>query len=63
MIEPSTRARWRRTLVGATILLRHALGYIVGLFHLDRVVPFHHGLLGHPRRRRRIPVQSTSVSP
>ena len=50
MLEPFTRARWRRTLVGATILLRHALGYIVGLFRFDRVVPFHRCLLGHARR-------------
>lgn len=34
----------------ATILARHGLGYLVGVFGLERFVPFHRGLLKHPRR-------------
>ena len=34
----------------AEILARHGLGYLVGVFGLDRFVPFHHGLLGHASR-------------
>ncbi len=34
----------------ATTLIRHGLGYLVGVFGLERVVPFHRGLLKHPRR-------------
>ena len=34
----------------AEVLLRHGLGYVVGIVGLDRFVPFHRGLLGHPRR-------------
>lgn len=29
---------------------RHGLGYFVGAFGLDRLVPFHKGILGHPRQ-------------
>ena len=32
------------------ILLRHGLGYVVGIVGLERFVPFHRGLLGHDRR-------------
>ena len=34
----------------AAILARHGLGYVVGMVGWDAVVPFHRGLLGHPRR-------------
>ncbi len=34
----------------ANILVRHGLGYLVGVFGLERFVPFHRGLLKHPRR-------------
>lgn len=34
----------------ADALVRHGLGYLVGVLGLDRFVPFHRGLLGHPRR-------------
>ncbi len=34
----------------AEILGRHGLGYLVGMVGLERFVPFHRGLLGHPRR-------------
>lgn len=34
----------------ATTLARHGLGYLVGVLGLERFVPFHRGLLGHPRR-------------
>jgi len=31
-------------------LSRHGLGYLVGVFGLERFVPLHKGLLGHPKR-------------
>ena len=34
----------------ATTLARHGLGYLVGVLGLQQLVPFHHGLLKHPRR-------------
>ncbi|HZU05165.1 MAG TPA: AarF/ABC1/UbiB kinase family protein [Chloroflexota bacterium] len=34
----------------ADALVRHGLGYLVGVLGLERFVPFHRGLLGHPRR-------------
>ena len=34
----------------ADALARHGLGYLVGVLGLDRFVPFHWGVLGHPRR-------------
>ncbi len=34
----------------AGVLSRHGLGYLVGTVGLERFVPFHRGLLGHPRR-------------
>lgn len=34
----------------AQVLVRHSLGYLVGVLALERFVPFHRGLLGHPRR-------------
>jgi ubiquinone biosynthesis protein len=36
----------------AGVLARHGLGYLVGTLGLDPLVPFHRGLLGHPRRAR-----------
>lgn len=34
----------------ASALSRHGMGYMVGVFGLERFVPFHKGLLGHRRR-------------
>ncbi len=34
----------------AEVLGRHGLGYLVGMLGLERFVPFHRGLFGHPRR-------------
>lgn len=34
----------------ADALGRHGLGYLIGVFGLDRLVPFHKGILGHPRQ-------------
>jgi ubiquinone biosynthesis protein len=34
----------------ASALSRHGLGYLVGVFGLERFVPFQRGLLGHARR-------------
>lgn len=41
------RARYRQI---ADVLVRHGLGYLIGVLGLERFVPFHRGLLGHPRR-------------
>ena len=41
---------WKRYRQIADALTRHGLGFLVGTFGIDRVVPFHRGLLGHPRR-------------
>ena len=45
---PVDRRDRRRQIAG--VLLRHGLGYVVGVVGLERFVPFHRGLLGHPRR-------------
>ena len=34
----------------ADALSRHGMGYMVGMLGLERFVPFHRGVLGHPRR-------------
>lgn len=39
--------RYRRI---AEVFSQHGLGYMVGVFGLERFVAFHKGLLGHPRR-------------
>ena len=44
---PAHADRYRQ-IAGA--LARHGLGYLVGVFGLERFLPFHRGLLGHPRR-------------
>ena len=36
----------------AETLARHGMGYLLGVFGLERMVPFHRGLLGHPRREQ-----------
>lgn len=43
-------ARRSRARQIAEVLGRHGLGYLVGVLGLERFVPFHRGLLGHPRR-------------
>jgi ubiquinone biosynthesis protein len=43
----SHRIRYRQV---AEVLARHGLGYLLGQLGLERLVPFHRGLLGHPRR-------------
>jgi len=40
----------RRSREIAKALTRHGLGYLAGFLGLARFVPFHRGLLGHPRR-------------
>ncbi len=45
--KPSHIERYRQI---AGTLARHGLGYLVGIFGLGRFVPFHRGLLKHPRR-------------
>jgi ubiquinone biosynthesis protein len=35
----------------ADALSRHGMGYMVGVFGLERFVPFHRGVLGHQRRK------------
>ena len=51
--ESSTTARRRRMLTLAGVAFRHSFGYLLGLAHLDRFVPFHHGRFGHARRAAR----------
>lgn len=36
----------------ADVLTRHGLGYLAGQVGLERFIPFHRGLLGHPRREK-----------
>ncbi len=43
-------ARPNRARQIAEVLGRHELSYLVGMLGLERFVPFHRGLLGHPRR-------------
>jgi ubiquinone biosynthesis protein len=50
MTTPSTRSRRRRIREILGVVVRHALGYLVGVLHLDRLVPFYRGLLGHAPR-------------
>lgn len=40
---------WRYRQI-ADALVRHGLGYLTGALGLERYVPFHRGMLGHPRR-------------
>ncbi|SHK14315.1 ABC1 kinase family protein [Rhodothermus profundi] len=47
---PPAITRTRRARQIAEVLLRHGLGYLVSVSGLDRFVPLHRGLLGHPRR-------------
>ena len=50
MMDAQTDTSLRRSRQIADVLARHGLGYLVGVFGLERFVPFHRGLLGHPRR-------------
>jgi ubiquinone biosynthesis protein len=51
-VADAARARRRRLLEIAATIARHSLGYVAALLRLDRVVPFHRGMLGHARRER-----------
>jgi ubiquinone biosynthesis protein len=51
MIDAQTDTSLSRSRQIAEVLARHGLGYLVGVFGLERFVPFHRGLLGHPRRQ------------
>lgn len=50
MAAPRTRGHGNRYRRIANILARHGLGYFAGMLGLGRFIPFHRGLLGHPRR-------------
>jgi ubiquinone biosynthesis protein len=50
MNVPQARTSSGRYRQVAEILARHGLGYLVGILGLERFVPFHRGILGHPRR-------------
>lgn len=50
MATSRKHAHVNRTRQIATTLARHGLGYLVGILGLERFVPFHKGLLKHPRR-------------
>jgi len=47
MLGLTQQSRYREI---AGVLARHGLGYLVSVLGLDRFVPFHRGLLRHPRR-------------
>jgi ubiquinone biosynthesis protein len=46
-MSPGHLRRYRQI---ADVLARHGLGYLVGVFGIERAVPFHKGLLGHARQ-------------
>ena len=46
--ERITRSQRYREI--SRILARHGLGYLVGLAGWNALIPYHHGLFGHPRR-------------
>jgi ubiquinone biosynthesis protein len=47
LVKHTHRERYRQI---AHTLARHGLGYLVGILGLERFVPFHKGLLKHPKR-------------
>ncbi len=47
LVKHTHRERYRQI---AHTLARHGLGYLVGILGMERFVPFHKGLLKHPRR-------------
>lgn len=47
--QQRTSARARQI---AQVLVRHGLGYLVDVLGLERLVPFHKGLLKHPKRQQ-----------
>lgn len=46
----SALTRRRRVRQIASVLSRHGLGYLLGRFGLEELLPFHKGMLGHPAR-------------
>ena len=48
--NPTNTGRANRYRQIADALSRHGMGYLVGALGLDRFVPFHRGILGHPLR-------------
>ena len=50
MVTPNPETHQRRSRQIAGILARHGFGYLAGVLGLERYVPFHKGLLGHPRQ-------------
>ena len=50
MAARRTKSRLHRLREITAILIRHGMGYLVGILGLGRFVPFHKGLLGHARR-------------
>ena len=50
MVDMHTETSLSRSRQIADVLARHGLGYLVGVLGLERFIPFHRGLLGHPRR-------------
>ena len=49
MIHPRNMKRFREI---TAILIRHGFGWLIVELGLGRLVPFHWGLLGHPRRKQ-----------
>ncbi len=50
MSTQQTHASLKRSRQIANTLVRHGLGYLTGILGLEHFVPFHMGLLKHPRR-------------
>jgi len=50
MIRPRNVRRFREIV---SILIRHGFGWLIVEMGLGKLVPFHWGLLGHPRRKKR----------
>ncbi len=50
MEHPRAARRRNRYRQIAEVLVRHGLGYLVGVAGLERFVPLHRGWFGHPRR-------------
>ncbi len=47
MIRPKNLRRFKEI---TTILMRHGLGWLLAELGLGKLIPFHRGLLGHPKR-------------
>lgn len=58
MSVSSYKERYREI---AEVLARHGLGFLIGIAGLEKMVPFHRGLLGH--KTQQSPVHEPRTSP